>query len=268
MRYTLILLACIIMQLSAKGQITLDHTFDAATYFSRPVLFSSNGTKIMVVDTSFKTVRFYTTSYLLWKIITLHPPAGYQLQYLWLPSDNLFNADDNIELVVNYYNPSWPSSTVTQVVNESGHVIFDLGDANDVSVHVIDGAYKLFTYNYPSTLGVLPVMKVYSLPGSLPCGDCNSLGAVKITRQQSTASISAAVPNPSNGEMKIFYQLPPDARSGKVVFYNSAGQTIQSVNVSAADKFLLFDNSKLPAGLYRYVLSGDNFLPVSNGFIK
>jgi hypothetical protein len=258
MRKTLLVLAMASVSICAKAQITLGHSFNSKMpgASGQVIFFSSNGQKILMSDTGVNQIKLYNTDYSLWKTINLSNHPGYRFLTASSVSDNLFNSDNSVELIALYYNTSlpYPSGYKGEIVGESG-VLLDLGNVLNTSIHTINDHYKLITsmpnfdtYNY----------KIYSLPGTLPCGDCARLGVSKqVNSGNSSASISSPIPNPSNGKILITYTLPSGISVGAIDFMDVNGKIVKSIPVTAAALFITVDNTDLPSGQYMYKLSAE-----------
>lgn len=222
-----------------NAQISLDQTYTPSTVTA--IVLSSAGDKIAVKDTGSNQIRIYNPDYSLWKTITPPAVSGYKFSSFAYISDNLFNSDGNLEVIAVYSNYSASSPFYyfkAQLIDESGGVLFDLGYAINFGVHYINGVYKLFSYNVYSLEN-----KIYSLPGTIPCGKCGSLGLAKPTP---TGETLLSIPNPNNGVFKVdgTGELFITDVSGKRVYQHSD----YNRNV--------IDISKYPSGIYQVSLNG------------
>ena len=122
-----------------SAQITLEHTF-LNKELSSVILFSANGTKIMVNDTGVAQVKLYNTDYSLWKTINLPAYSGYKFNAVSYVSDNLFNSDALVELLAQYYSATSVPHNKWQVINELGTLVADLDTSNYYTyIHDVDG---------------------------------------------------------------------------------------------------------------------------------
>jgi type IX secretion system substrate protein len=265
MKKLLFAIAFAILPCLAQAQLTLDQTYTNTSNI-QIVLFSSNGTKIMVVDTGSTQVNFYNTDYTLWKTVNVPAYPGYKFTgNVYAISDNLFNSDNLVEMIASYSVPtgSYPYTLYeSQSFNESGTVLQDFGSAASFGVHDINGNYKLFAnayYNYTT--------KIYSFPGTMPCGQCGALGVeMPKTNGNTNGDISQAIPNPSNNQVTINYNLPPGAEAN-LILVNTTGQTVKSIPVNSSANSVTIDNTNLPAGVYYYNLSGSGIPSTGNKMI-
>ena len=258
----LILLAVFVTCISSFcfGQITLEHTYISVSSEPQPILFTSNGEKYMVMDSL--SIYLYNTDHTLWK--TIHPAtfAGYKMQSVLAISDNLFNSDNLVELIVLYYSSTVRPYYKSQVINENASLVFDLDSAYYPQVHYnsTTGTYKLFAA-YPNyTAPYYPYTNVYALPGTMPCGQCSSLGTERIGGSSHGIIISDPVPNPSAGAARISYQLPNGSNQATIYFYNMVGQLILDLPVIPQNNAIDINNSLFKPGNYAYLIRTDNLV--------
>ena len=255
----------LISGISANAQITLEHTFTPISGYASTVLFSSNGTKIIANDTGSYQLKLYNTDYSLWKTITVPGYSGFKYQRALVVSDNLFNSDNSVEFIAFYYSTTTSFLYKAVLVNESGVAVFDLGNNSSFSVEYINGVYKLFAQSSFSTPSLHYATQVYSLPGTMPCGHCGSVGVPKTTR--TGAYVSPPIPNPTSGPVTLSYTLPDDIAAAVLTIYNVEGRAVCNYTVSGFEKQLTIDNSKLPSGIYYYVLTAENMQAVSGKMV-
>ena len=244
------------------GQITLEHTYSAPSVFAQPVLLSSNGEKYMTYDSA--KVYLYNTDNTLWRTIVVSSYTGYKLEYALAVSDNLFNADNLVELVAVYAATSGTAfpQYKSEVINENGVVVQTLDTSYYATVHYnsTTNTYKLFT-NFFHYSPVYYVTNVYSLPGTMPCGQCSALGVDKPGGSATQAiTVSDPVPNPSSGMARINYDLPDNINQATIVFYNMAGQLVRELTLMPQSRFIDINNSLFKAGLYNYSIRSENIV--------
>ncbi len=261
----LLLIAFAIMPMLSKGQITLEHTYGAIN-FAQPVLFSSNGEKIMTYDTA--QVYLYNMDHTLWKTISPSITTGYKIAYVYGVSDNLFNSDNLVEAVIGYVSLSTFPRYKSDVVSEAGTVITSLDTSYSGSIHYNSGAnsYKLFTNLLTYSSASPYTTNVYSLPGTLPCGKCGGLGTESVDHAPAGTGMNA-FPNPSAGMTVITYDLPNGVSNGLITLYNSNGQVSRVYSVNSNSRELIINSNELAPGMYSYSLSGDGIAPVTKKMI-
>jgi hypothetical protein len=263
MKKLLFIAAAMTASFTGKAQITLEHTFNNIRGY-QTVLFTANGTKHVTNDTGTNTVKLYNTDYTLWKTIPISIPSGSALYTLNYVSDKLFNDDNSIELFYSYYRTTPTVEYRAFIINESGGVIKDFGlNSFYGNVIYIEGNHKLVV----SSIGYKS--EVYSLPGSLPCGHCGSVGIPKVSGPTGGGSVAAAaVPNPGSDEVRISYSLPLGVNSGVLVLSGVDGKVINSYPVSNRDSELKVNISTLPGGLYIYTLHAEGMMPATGKIVK
>ena len=267
MKNTFLIIAALFICLGAKAQITLDHTFSPANSNTsgQVILFSSNGTKILMSDTGVNQIKLYNTDYSLWKTINLSNYPGYKLYNVYAISDNLFNSDNLVELVAAYTSTTAPYYKA-EVINESGTVLQSLGTSYYAQVHDVNGNYKLFAYTINISTPNYYSYSVYSLPGTMPCGQCGTLG-VERTGTENRESLSPPAPNPNSGNAVINYQLPVGVEQGTITIYNANGQSVKTYQVGNNFQSIDVSSANLPSGVYYYNLTGAGITPMSNKMI-
>ena len=249
------------LTLLSFGQITLEHTYNAGGTLW-PVLLSSNGEKYMTYDSA--NIYLYNTDHSLWKTIVPNSYTGYRIQNVNIVSDNLFNSDNLVELVVTYFVTSYTIRPYykSEVINENSVVIQSLDSSSYNTLHFnsTTNTYKLFAEKSHSG-PAYDITDVYALPGTIPCGQCSSLGTERTTGGTgSRISISDPTPNPSSGAARISYQLPVGANPATIVFYNMAGQLVRELPVVPNNIFIDINNSLFRAGNYSYFIRADNMV--------
>jgi len=246
----------VLLSIHSFSQVSLEHTYYGN---ATAVVFSSNGEKIVTSDTA--AIQLYNMDHTLWKTITAPAYAGYNISYVYAVSDNLFNSDDLVEAVVVYVSFKKYPTYKCQLINEAGTVLNDFDSADYVQVHYneTDNSYKLFNLTYVSSSSSHYNTSVYSLPGTMPCGKCSSLG---LDRHASSTTpsivVSEPVPNPSAETARISYRLPDDEHDAVITFYNAAGQRVRELPVSAQDNFININNKLLTPGAYTYDIKSGN----------
>ncbi len=259
----LILLAAFIACISSLsfGQVTLEHTYTSGSG-AGPVLFSSNGEKYMVYDTA--TIYLYNTDHSLWKTIVPGVYPGYTMRSVFATSDNLFNSDNLVEIVVCYVTTDYSVHPYykTDIINENAVVIQSLDSASYVTIHYnsTTNTYKLFaTKGHASP--TYDITDVYALPGTIPCNQCSSLGTERTAGSASQGIvISDPVPNPSAGAARIRYQLPNGISQATIFFYNMAGQLMRELPVLPNSSYIDINNSLFKPGTYAYLIRADNLV--------
>jgi len=240
------------------GQITLEQTYSYKTLTAQPILFSSNGTKILVLDSSSNQVKLYNTDYSIWRTINVPTFANYRFINSSCVSDNLFNTDNNVEMVVEYMALSATTHPYYRaaVIDETGAIIQDLDSTAVATVHIIDGSYKLYTLAFNSAPHGMYNTKIYGLVGTMPCGQCGSLGLTK-NGSISTGDVSNPMPNPNSGSTTIFYNLPEGYSTAILNLLDLSGRLVNSYPLERNSTHVTLNTAGLVAGTYFYTLVVD-----------
>ncbi len=162
----------------------------------------------------------------------------------------IYNEDGTVLLKADGLAPIWNSSELSSFnfVDESTFSTF-IKETSDGLKLYLTSAY----YDYGTPMVTEQILKVYSLPGSLP----------KITSVDSPASapqnLLEAYPNPASSVVQIGYELPENASQGVVKIYNEQGILVKSLTVDHTFDHLLLNVADFNAGVYTYRLETDNF---------
>lgn len=97
------------------------------------------------------------------------------------------------------------------------------------------------------SIGAFLLYDVYSLCGTLPEG--------LIDVEAISATYVKTYPNPSVGATEFQFDLPGNILKYELVFYNSSGQVIKTINIQNATKSYHLDTRDLNSGLYFYTLN-------------
>lgn len=147
--------------LIAKGQITLEHTFDGNQRHVSRVKLEYSGEKYYMHNKATNEMVFYNADYSFWKSIQLPavpPPALSSGTIILHVSEAKINPDANIEIIFSqYHNGAYE----TIVCSENGTILLTIPNADWVDISEIAGLpIKIIASNSSQTLG----SKVYSVP--------------------------------------------------------------------------------------------------------
>lgn len=243
-----------VLSANASGQINLEHTYPVQSGFmsAAPANLTNFGKKLVTSDTSSNVVKLFNTDHTLFKSITVPTLAGYKFVNAIHVSDNLFNSDNLVEMMGVYYSSTLFPKYRSLIFNETGNTIKDLDSASFAAVYKDDNDnYKLKAYGYSISGNTFYNYFIYSLPGSLPCDNCNALKTGSV--QRTAPFVSGPIPNPSEGNTVINYMLPQGVDDGMLTFYNISGQIVGSYPVYSSQNSFRLD-AKFPAGNYVYHL--------------
>lgn len=97
-------------------------------------------------------------------------------------------------------------------------------------------------------------VKIYSLPGSIPCVTCNG-GTLEVRGVESPSLGNLFnYPNPTFDKTTIQYSLPQGINNGELVFYSLTGVEMKRFKVDRNFHDLQLSTRDLPAGTYFYQL--------------
>ena len=156
--------------------------------------------------------------------------------------------------------PSFNGTKFVKIYNEDNILLFSLDSAGIQNtgnrlegsiVNTTSGTKMILTSYKTDDLG----LKIFSLPGSLPCSICGGYaGIAEPNSNESRSMISNPFPNPTNDKTTINYELPEGVNQGKLVFYDANGNVVKEFNVDNSFKDLQVSNSDLSAGTYYFQL--------------
>jgi hypothetical protein len=274
----ILFIAFLAFYMSAKSQITLEHTYDTAStenllYNDQDQLmiinFPVEGECYVRVNRVSMTICIYDMTHTLLKAISfssLPSNVGGSVGDVLYISENLFSTDSKVAFMYLYYNVDTVGGNSltfyhTDIIEENGTVLFS--DTGMAAVRVNYEQQQLPIYN--TSVGTKMIIsyrnrqaKVFSLPGTLTSSieEANN----NLIAMQTRSSVSNAYPNPNNGSAKIDYTLPPGINEGEIVFYNLQGKEVKRFKVDRTFNTLLISTKDIAAGTYYYQLqtAGDS----------
>jgi len=246
----------------AMAQMTLENTYtntNANSFLNdgdmavEVVNLAVSGRKYMIRDMAASQLRIYNMNHSIWKTINLPVVTNHSPGYTSYLSENLFNLDNKLEVAV-YYRNTLPNVYIHKIVivNEDGNILNTVDSAEVLRVASVgNNTFKAVVQKHGDRTAI------FSLPGTIPCDVCgNGLGVGKIV-PSGGGTLENAIPNPSNGQVKIGYSLPVGVRDGRIDIYNTNGQKVKSYTVDGIFQSLDIDNSELQAGTYYYTLQAE-----------
>ena len=247
--------------INAHAQITVAHTSSLGSNIAQAILFSANGTKIMINDTGTNTIKLYNSDYSIWKTIPVPIFPGRRFAGTQLVSDRLFNSDDQVEAIVYYSSTAAPYYNNSLIISETGSTVYDLGNFVPYNVIYNGGTHQLVTYNYQTLQNV-----IYSLPGELPCGHCGA-GGVGIPKTASSGGGPIAYPVPAGNTIMIQHNLPLGS-SGILMITSAEGRMLGSWPVSGRQPQLAIDVTAFAPGFYTFSVLPEGGQPSYGSFVK
>jgi hypothetical protein len=234
MKKSVLIILIVCSFISAKSQAVLEHQYSNIKDLLGPFYTSNSGYVYAVISIDSKTVDLYDLQHNYMKTIT---PVLTADEVIWVRnvSDNLFNFDDKIELLVLIDGGNWNGPYKSIIINDENQIIQTFNDEWAMNIFEIAGTFRLINE------GTSPgnVRKVYVLPGT-----------TILDVQEIAASDKLSVfPNPTTGEITIKY--PAGAK--EISIYNASGSEVVRRNLSGTGTDKL--NVSLPAGNYIYRLT-------------
>lgn len=236
------------------GQITLQKTYN---YSTAVVKLETQGYKYYLMDVPASQCRIYNMDHSLFKTINCSVPNGYFLADIKFVSENLFNADSQIELAYVYYKYVSTSTSYyyiygAKVITENGTVLQPIDGAQYLYVNKTgDSEYKLFAYCFDYSVSPEKVWtNIYGLTGSL-------VSVLNISGNQPDNFLNA-YPNPATDIIRVEYALPDDIKSARLNILDSNGKTVKNFLVDGHSDHLALNVNDLSSGIYHYYIEYDN----------
>jgi hypothetical protein len=255
----------------AFGQVTLEQTYPTgATSYGDNLRFVRlhSGMKYYKVDTTSRTLTVYHLNHSIYRNITI--PAFSITSVNWLVSfvsEKLFDTDStDIDYGVVAITNSQPFYSNLYIFNESGTIIFSHDTAqfgggsngySPISIFNSDSGTKMILTAGRISPPVSKWAKVYSLPGTLPCGNCGSpYGPMVSDGEEGNHNyfLEYPFPNPTSSTTTVPYRLPPNERTGELVFFDLSGKLVKRFMVDDTFKELVISTTDLSPGTYYYQL--------------
>jgi hypothetical protein len=262
---------------STRAQITLEHAYNIGYGID-----SSLGLYLLEVDSgSWKYVGYSiqegtdTSEYIsvfnldhsLDRLIRVPSflPSRYQYSTVYTQfstiAKNLFAVDGKYEYLYsfNYTDDLFNTYVGLRVFNEDGSTVFSCDScqlyANSftklfsipASILSTDSGVKMLVENSD-----IQQVEVYALPGKLPNRQSKTSGVTPSMVYNGFSFPTSAYPNPSNGQVRIAYTLPPGVLTGDVILTTEDGREVKRYHVMSAFSDLLIEASDLPSGSYFY----------------
>jgi hypothetical protein len=252
-RFLAIIIA-IMMSPAVMGQIQPEHS---TGYSGKWVDLEKEGSVFYTMDVSGEKCRIYKPGYQLWKTININVPNNQWLSDIQYVSQNLFNTDDDVEMLIVYYEyiqttTSYYYKYTTQVINEKGNVLLNvpLGSYSMVQNTRDDGT-KLLVYETDYSVYPYPVTThIYSLPGVLA-------GKSSIASEDQFSAFSW--PNPTDGNFTLSYKIPGQPKESWFILYNLEGAEVLREPLSPTADNASISRPDLPSGEYIYRLISPNY---------
>lgn len=255
-------LLLILIAFSAKSQITLETTMQAGDYAAFGVTkLTTAGYKYYAVNENQNELKLYNINHSVYQTIsipvTINPDSIGDLFFGYV-TDNLFDNDNGIEYLMEYYDNNYKN--YFYIFNEDGSTVFSKDSASLYSFYGMEDSSEPAIFNTDSGVKMMlskyPEIEIYSLPGQLSY--VSGLG-----NESTVFEISNSYPNPTTYNTTIPYSLPQDVKEGDIIIYDQNGAVIQTYKVDHTFSNLLINTSSFASGTYYYHLSTEQ--GVSNG---
>ncbi len=260
----ILFLALLAFGMSARGQITLEDTYDSASSLGgnndqlMMINFAVSGKQYVNINRVGKTIKIYNLNHSLIKSISFasFPQDANNQAYFLYFSENLFSTDSKVAFIYVYY--PFNGFYSTQIRDEDCALLFQADSAGPSVINtVIQQQFPIFetpsgTKMILSYKNVHDQAKIFSLPGTLTSSineENNNLLAM-----QNKSFLSNPYPNPTQNSTKIDYTLPDSVNEGEIVFYNLQGTEVKRFKVDKTFSTLLVSTADIAAGTYLYQL--------------
>lgn len=232
------------------AQITLQKTYN---YSTSVVKLESLGYKYFLMDVPNSQVRIYNMDHSIYKTVNCNVPNGYFLADVKYVSQNLFNADPQIEFVYTYYKYVSTATSYyyiygSKIISENGTNLQTIDGARYIYVNKTgDAEYKLFAYCFDYSVFPETVWtNIYNLSGSL-------VSAPNISSQQ-TDSFLNAWPNPASDMIQIAYELPDNIKNANLHLTDANGRSVKTYQIDNHTDNLVLKVNDLSLGTYLYFI--------------
>ncbi len=236
------------------GQITLQKTYN---YSATVVKLETLGYKYYLMDVPASQVRIYNMDHSLFKTINCSVPNGYFLADIKFVSENLFNADSQIELAYTYYKYVSTSTSYyyiygAKVITENGTVLQPIDGAQYLYLNKTgDAEYKLFAYCFDYSVFPEKVWtNIYNISGS-------PVFSASISDKQQDVLLNAW-PNPASEVIRLEYELPLNVKSASLNVYDTSGRKIKDFVIDSHSDHIAMNVNDLAAGTYLFNIEYDN----------
>lgn len=271
----ILFIALLAFGMSAKAQISLEHTYDSASTFYTElspgsgsthsqlmiINFEVSGERYVKINRWARTIDIYEMNHSFIKSISLAslptmPATNGQLSDILYISEQLFDTDPKIEFLYCTMSPLY-----TGIYNEDGTLLFTEIAAPAIRLNIPVQQLPIYNTAYGTKM-ILSYTgsnitdfkaKVFSLPGTLTTA-IQEDNTPLLNEYASNLKLSAPYPNPTENTTQIDYTLPKGITHGEIVFYTLAGAEIKRFKVDNTFNTLLISTADIEAGTYYYQL--------------
>jgi hypothetical protein len=252
------------MYLSA--QVEFSHSFDFSVSQAN---LETLGKKFYLMDPDKEQCRIYNEDYTLETTFQFNIPDNQFLADIAFVSQNVFDSDDGIELLIVYYKyfetqTSYYYQYTTDVIDDDGSILLSVpgGSYSDILNNPGPGSsLMIYVYDYSSWPYDVET-RIYSLPGKLTGLDTDNRPLNEMNQDIN------AYPNPTSGNFTV--EMPQEllSQQAKLFVRNMSGELVyqtQLANVSPEHQVNL---SSLPSGVYFFELQSSKLTIKGKRIIK
>jgi len=235
-----------------SAQVTLEKKYD---YSTSVVDFETLGYKYYLMDVPLAQCRIYNLDHSLFKTINCNVPANFYLYDVKFLSETLFDNDAGIELLCTFYrynaSPEYYEYD-SKIINEDGsQLTFIDGALYNYINKTGENTYKLFSYCYDFSVWPEKVWtNIYSLPGT-------PVVSAFLENENSNFNLKG-FPNPTSGQLKVAYNLPPEVTTGTLLLFDNNGKQVNRFVIDNHTDHLLLNVSDYKSGVYHYFVEYGN----------
>jgi len=254
MRILLIGIIAVALGLPAFSQIQSEYSTDYSGNWAK---LEKEGSVFYTMDVTGERCRIYKPGYQLWKTVNINVPKDNWLTDIQFISQNLFNTDDDVEMLIVYYEYVQTSTSyyyiyTTQVIDEKGNVLLNVPKGSYSLIKNTGNGTKLMVYETDYSVYPYPVTThVYGIPGIL-------MGVDEPEVFSSGNNISA-FPNPSDGNFRLNYSIPGQPRESWFILYDNKGSEVLREPLKPDGKNAEISRPELNSGQYIYRIVTPNY---------
>jgi hypothetical protein len=255
MKYLIVFLL-VFAATSLRAQIKLEHQYPTNELRQFKFVTVDSGVQKYVDFNRNDSIYLYNLDHSLDRVIII--PQNYRKRFplIYVISKRLFNIDDAYEYLIESDGTDNPANPSIRIYKENGDSLWGCNYCNGLNYGVFifntdNGSKMLINQSGPDSTPVQ--IAIYSLPGKLPGSTAKSSVNSPSIISGSSLPISA-YPNPSNGQIRIEYQLPEGVATGELIITNADGIVVKKIHVGNIFNDILIEKSDLPSGSYFYKL--------------
>ncbi|HQV51581.1 MAG: T9SS type A sorting domain-containing protein [Flavobacteriales bacterium] len=255
------LILALALAILANGQIT-EIGSTPVTLWHCNTLVNAGPKLVGFYPGSFTIYNMDLTQYLVVACPWAVASSAYDYPVPMYISEDLFDTDPStIEFLVT---GTISGNYGTKVFRTDGTEIFSATNYAPAIINFYAATTEPFIYNTPNgtqmnltSEGLSGDMRVYSLPGSLGCLECDgSISGFALGGQEHFMESSnnlGAYPNPTTENTTITYDFPASMKEGWIVLYTMQGAEIKRFSVRGSGSKVI-TTVDLPAATYLYQL--------------